>query len=587
MSTLGFIRRAFPAIVLAAIALPLTAQSSQSLYPELSKGTSLEATADPLIARPHTKHCEVTLLTEQAFADFNNHDFSYTPPADCKGPWAKVILTVDFSISPGVQYDRSGQLFFGGVNIFFGTTAEPLASETNTWHVERDLTDYGSLFKAEQSGYAFLGNIVGADGLTSTIYGTFKLEFYEADTRNPAPREADLVVAMPSAGTATLTATTPALSQSVTLPTNVESAYLDIVAQSQYDEEQWFDCLPSAVASDVGVCGNTAFRQVDVSIDGKAAGVAPVYPWIYSGGIDPGLWSPIPGVQTFDLKPYRVDLTPFAGVLSDGAAHTIDVTVFNVFDYFTTVANLLVYEDAHSKKTTGGVTEDTLAAPTPKVTSNVAFDSSGNGGGTATVASAQSYKISGYINTSHGKVTTEIDGTVNFNTSQVVTSTASTFGQSVVQTSTLDVKKTTSDGHISSTEEHNVSYPITAGFLQTVETNGDIGQTSKVEQGFESSVTRKLAGFSVYQANTSNNVASQDVATYVPSPTGYSLGANTGQASSQSYTFKDNLGNCYSRTIAAANNVLKTVTDGQGCSSHGSGYDWGHGSNWSPGQSGW
>ena len=88
----------------------------------------------------------------------------------------------------------------------------------------------------------------------------------------------------------------------------------------------------------MGLCGNTAFRQVDVSIDGKPAGVAPVFPWIYTGGVDPGLWIPIPGVQTLNLLPYRVDLTPFAGVLSDGQQHTVGVTVFNAFEYFSTVA---------------------------------------------------------------------------------------------------------------------------------------------------------------------------------------------------------------------------------------------------------
>ena len=47
---------------------------------------------------------------------------------------------------------------------------------------------------------------------------------------------------------------------------------------------------------------------------------------------------PIPGVQTLNLLPYRVDLTPFAGVLSNGQPHTVGVTVFNAFEYFSTVA---------------------------------------------------------------------------------------------------------------------------------------------------------------------------------------------------------------------------------------------------------
>jgi len=68
---------------------------------------------------------------------------------------------------------------------------------------------------------------------------------------------------------------------------------------------------------------NTAFREGEISIDGAPAGAAPVYQWIYTGGIDPFFWEPIPGVQALNFCPYRIDLTPFAGVLSNGQPHTI------------------------------------------------------------------------------------------------------------------------------------------------------------------------------------------------------------------------------------------------------------------------
>ena len=107
------------------------------------------------------------------------------------------------------------------------------------------------------------------------------------------------------------------------MPTNIERVYLDVIAQSQSNDEFWYFCVPNDQTSNLESCGNTAFRETEVWIDGQPAGVAPVYPWIYTGGIDPYLWEPIPGVQTLDFKPYRVDLTPFAGVLSDGNAHTV------------------------------------------------------------------------------------------------------------------------------------------------------------------------------------------------------------------------------------------------------------------------
>ena len=566
------VRGLLVAIPLFAVTNSLHAQTSKtpSTSSQYQVGSSLEATADPAIPRPTTKPCTVTLLSNQAFENFNNADYTYTPPSDCRGPWAKVILTADFSIQPGVQFDRTGQLFLGDVNIYFGTTAEPLKTQTDTWHVERDLTDYTALFKTPQTGFASLGNIVGEDGLNSIIFGTFKLEFYPANFINPAPRTADLVLPVTQNGndSVTLNNGTPEYTETFNLPPNVESAYLDVIAQSQNQEEQWFLCLPNAVASSLGDCGNTAFRQVNVSIDGTPAGIAPVFPWIYTGGVDPGLWIPIPGVQTLNLLPYRIDLTPFAGVLSNGQPHTVGVTVYNAFQYFSTVATLLVYEDHNSKEITGEVTENTLTDPTPVVKNNVTFDSSGNASGGATVTSAQAFTIAGFINTSHGRISTKIQEKVNFSNVQTVTSTATEFGQTAVQTSTVTAKTTTQAGFLSTSKETNVSYPFNINYLETLQDNGNIDQVSTVDQNFQRSETDSLEGFPIFHSSVSNEVTSGDTAVFVASPTGYSLGPNSDQSSKQTYIFKDSLGNCYSRTLTAADNKLTSVADQKECKPH-------------------
>jgi len=533
-------------------------------------GSSLEATADPTVPRPNTKPCVVTLLTDQAFENFNNPTYTYTPPAACPGPWAKVVFTGDFSIQPGVQFDRTGQLFLGNVNIYFGTTAEPLQTLTDRWHVERDLTDYSPLFKTSQAGFASLGNIIGEDGLNSIIFGTFKLEFYPANFINPAPRTADVVLPVTQNGndSVTLNNGTPEYTETFTLPTNVESAYLDVIAQSQNEEEQWFLSLPDSLSPDFGVGGNTAFRQVDVSIDGAQAGVAPVFPWIYTGGVDPGLWIPIPGVQTLNLLPYRVDLTPFAGVLSNGQPHTIGVTVFNAYEYFSTVATLLLYEDHGSRKVTGEVTENTLTAPNPKLVNDTSVDSSGDITGTVTVTSAQNFTVAGYVNTSHGRVSTKIEGDVNFSNSQKLLDTATQEGQNVVQTSTVHQKTTTQTGPLVTAKETDVSYPFTLDYIETLESNGNIGQVTTVGQNFLRDETDTLEGFPIFHSNVSNTLTSGDTATFVASPTGYSLGPNSGQTSKQTYIYQDTLGNCYSRTLTAANNELAGVADQKECKPH-------------------
>jgi hypothetical protein len=530
-------------------------------------GTSLEATADAPVPRPHTKPCVVTLLSNQAFADFNNKPFSYTPPASCPGPWSKVVFEGDFSIQAGVQYDRTAEVFLGNVDLYFGTTAEPLQNVTDSWHVERDVTDYTALFKSSQTGFASLGNLIET-GLNSIIYGTFTLEFYPADFVNPAPRVADAVLPIPnnSNGTFAIDTGSPVLTQTFTLPTNIEGAYLDVFAQSQNQEEQWFLCVPDSLAPTLGDCHGTSFREVEISIDGNPAGVAPVYPWIYTGGIDPYLWIPIPGVQTLNFKPFRVDLTPFAAELSNGQQHTIGVSVYNAYQYFSTDAVLLLYQDHGSKTVTGEVTRNTLGAPDPTVVNGVTFNSSGVGSGTITTTNSHNFTIAGYVNTSHGRVATTVDEAVNFKNATYVALTASNEEiQNEVQSSTVDAKTTTQEGPLFETKETHFSYPFTINLSDTFLSSGDVPQVTSIDQQYESSEIDRFEGFPIFQSSVSNEVTTQDSTEFVLSNGGYYLGPSTGQSSKQTYTYKNSMGGCYNRTLTAVNLELTKVENQEGC----------------------
>jgi hypothetical protein len=537
------------------------AQSSQYQI-----GTSLEATADPAVPRPHTKPCVVTLLSNQAFDNFNNQPFTYTPPTSCPGPWSKVVFEGDFSIQAGVQYDRTAEIFLGGVDIYFGTTAEPLQSVTDAWHVERDLTDYTALFKTPQTGFASLGNLI-EPGLNSIIYGTFTLEFYPADFRNPAPKTPDSVLPIPTpGGTFAIDSGNPELTQTFTLPTNIEGAYLDVFAQSQNAEEQWFLCVPSTLSPTLGDCQNTSFREVEISIDGTPAGVAPVYPWIYTGGIDPYLWIPIPGVQTLNFKPYRVDLTPFAAELSNGQQHTIGISVYNAYSYFSTDAVLLLYQDHGSQSVTGELTRNTLTAPNPTVVNTVSFNSSGVGSGTVTTTNSHDFTISGYVNTSHGRISTTVDEAVKFENVTYIALTASNQEiQNEVQTSTVDAKTTTQRGFLSETRDVHFSYPFTINLSDTFLSSGDVPQVTSIHQEYRKSETDTLEGFPVFQSSESNAVSTNDSTEFVYSNGGYYLGPSTSQGSQQTYVYKDSFGNCYSRTLTAADLLLTKVQDQKEC----------------------
>src|SRR4029077_11668818 len=206
--------------------------------PGLVIGSANTAFADPPVPRPNTVPCVVQLFNNVAFNNFSPKFFTFLPPAGCPGPWAKVVLSADFSVQAGRQFDRTAEIWIGGVNVYFGTTSEPSRTVARSWHVERDLTDYTALFNTAQNGRGDLGNLVNST-FTSTLFGTAQLQFYPlAHNTNgaPTPTTADLVLPLasdPTGGTAFLNTTADSLSKTFTLPTNVERAFIDVVAQSQ------------------------------------------------------------------------------------------------------------------------------------------------------------------------------------------------------------------------------------------------------------------------------------------------------------------------------------------------------------------
>jgi hypothetical protein len=542
------------------------AQAQVVLAPSTPQvGSSNPVTAEPPITVPNVKPCTVSLLTNAAFDNFNATTFNYAPPAGCPGPWAKVVLTADFTVSAGNQFDRSAWFYLGDINIFFGSTAEPRSNLSPSWHIERDVTDLTSVLKTAQPGSATIGNTVNSVD-TSTIFANAALEFFPATPFAPAHATPDIVVGLSSGSDPLdLVTATDLLSQAVNLPRNVENVYLDVFAQNQIDDEFFYFCVPNNVAAELESCDNTAFRETEISIDGKPAGVAPVFPFIFTGGIDPFLWEPIPGVQTLDFKPYRVDLTPFAGVLGDGSQHTVAISVFNANDFFNATANLLVFTDHGSREVTGGLISNTLsAAPSPQVNENLKTSSSGVVTGTVSVGSNRTFSISGFVNTSHGRVVTTVEQQVNFLNTQTVNPNTGGDVQNAVQTSTVDSQTTTQQGVLRQKVSKHVSYPLTVDFSFLPNSGGTFTQTTSVNQQNQQSDTRALDGFPLFESNTQEQVQSTDTLSINADDEATAAVGN----SSASFQSNDSLGNCFSRSLTAENQVLTSVTDDKDCQKH-------------------
>ena len=531
-------------------------------------GSSNPVSADPLVSHPDTRSCTVNLFTNLQFADFNTKNFTYTPPAGCEGPWSKVVFKADFTVTAGRQFDRTAQFFLGGANIYFGTTAEPRAALSPSWHVESDLTDLSAIFKTSQAGTAILGNFVGESGgqdFNGIIFANAQLVFYPADNRDRAPAVPDVVIGMPgNGGAATLNNTASQLTQSVTLPRNVERAYLDVIAQSQSGDEFWYLCVPNDQTGPLESCGGTGYRETEVSIDGVPAGIAPVYPWIYTGGIDPLLWEPIPGVQTLNFKPFRVNLTPFAGVLSDGKPHTVGISVFNANGFFAATGNLLVFQDKNSKQVTGQIVSNSLQAPVPTVKENLVTDASGNITGSVSVGAKRKFTIVGTARTSHGLVTTRVDGDVDFLNTQNFIIDQTEFKQSLAQSTTGAITALTLGGGESVIEAQELSYPFTFVFDEVQAADGTLAITSTSDQKYLVGIEgfpNSEHGLLPLVETISNEVSSTNTDNL---DVNGNLVSNSG-GTTQTYVGKDSDGGCFSRTLTSKKQVLTSVKDGAAC----------------------
>jgi hypothetical protein len=554
--------------------LSVSVANAAPLPPGFSIGSANVAIADPAVPRPSTQPCSVVLFSNQQFANFNTDSFNYAPPATCSGPWSKVVLEVDLSINAGVQYDRTAHIWLGGVNIYTGTTEEPDSVITRNWHVERDVTDYSALFNSAQSGTVDLGNLVNST-YTGILTGTATLQFYPAVPGIQPERTPDNVYAMSASatgGAVTLNTTTDQLTQTITFPANVERAFVDVLAQGQSGDEFWYTCVPNSLVSQLESCGNTPFREAEVTIDGQPAGVAPVYPWIFTGGVDPFLWRPTPGVQTLNLLPYRVDISPFAGQLSNGKPHTLAISVYNANGYFLASGAVLTYLDHHAKHVTGGIISNTLAAAVaPTINNQIATDSSGNVSGFVTTSSKRNFKIAGYVQTSHGRVDMVVRQDMNYTNKQVFTINAADYIQNISQETNVD----TDTGIYSNVgevhEHHTVKYPLTMDISYIAPAGQAAAQTTTVSQAYDAWNSLAVNGWPVYSSEVHNQVNPADTINFDASG---NFTGNTAQSSTQKFSFRDTIGSCYDRVVESKTGVLTSVTDGAQCRGHHNSVRW-------------
>jgi hypothetical protein len=370
-------------------AAPSRAPAADSAAPPAEFGTDWH---DPLTAAPpvttpdDAKSCDIT-VAEAQFRDFTPYKGTYTPPRGCGDRWSKVVLRLDGKVK-GRQFDRLGYLHIGGVEVFRTSTPQP-SPDGIEWSVEKDVTRYSDTFRQSQDVEMLIGNVVD-DTYTGIIDVKVTLTFYEG---RPAATTPDRVLTL-QGGT-------------LTTPRNSERIVAEVYATGSGGgcEEYWYltvpDAAPYSCKADDG-----PYREVQIKVDGQLAGIATPFPTVWTGGwSNPFLWYVIPGPRAFDIKPIEYDLTPFAGLLNDGRPHRIEVSVAGVPEGqpgWSAPVNVLVQQDAKSRQVTGKLTAHKAG--------DLANSSTYTPGSEHRLDTDAGHRltVSGYVDTSHGRVTTTV-----------------------------------------------------------------------------------------------------------------------------------------------------------------------------------
>ncbi|KAK4901592.1 hypothetical protein LTR27_001364 [Elasticomyces elasticus] len=297
---------------------------------EITDGSS-NGTVD--VVDPQRPSCQ-QLLVNHSFAASYGHPFvgDYTPP-----PCIFNRVSWNLSVtSAGKQFDRLGIVYLGDNEVLRTSTAEPTISGIQ-WTYLKDMTYLLSLFKQDQRLIFDLGNLID-DVYTAAFNVTLTASYFEGeDSITPADLILPISAQLSSQNQPSVFTVPPEIASSVlVLPRNTRRAVLTVAATGQSQEEFWWSNVLQSETDTFpqygSLYGYSPFREVQVFIDGSLAGVAWPFPVIFTGGVVPGLWRPIVGIDAFDLREDEIDITPWLPLLCDGSPHNFTIRVSGLND---------------------------------------------------------------------------------------------------------------------------------------------------------------------------------------------------------------------------------------------------------------
>jgi hypothetical protein len=295
----------------------------------------MDGTKQISIVHPPWKCIETVTLMEHVFGYSYGRPYvgEYLPPP-CS--FNRVIMNMTVT-SKGRQFDRLAIMYLGDYEVYRTSTAEP-TNDGIYWTYTKDMTPFLSLWREPQKVIFDLGNLVN-DIYNGSFNITLTATFYtSAEKSDPA----DLIIPISARRSAQNGASAwnipdqPAIN-TVMFPRNVERAVFTISTSGNADEEFWYsNVFQSNRKTFPGspLFGYSPFREIQLLIDGRFAGFIWPFPVVFTGGVVPGLWRPVVGIDTFDLREYEIDITPWLPMLCDGSpkGHTFAIKVVGVED---------------------------------------------------------------------------------------------------------------------------------------------------------------------------------------------------------------------------------------------------------------
>jgi hypothetical protein len=247
--------------------------------------------------------------------------------------------------SEGRQFDRLATMWLGDIEVFRTSTAEPTQHPGIFWNYAKDMTTYSSLWSTDQKIIFDLGNLIN-EKYTGEFNVSLTAYFFQDDIDNDRKEggpPADLIIPL-SAKKSSFNQPSAFIvpeekaETGVKLPPNTRRAVLTVAATGQADDEFWWSNVPESMVhyfkpkDENTLPGMGGSREVQVLIDGHVAGLAWPFPVVFTGGVAPPLHRPLVSPEAFDLREYEIDITPWLGVLSNGAPHCVAIRIVAIDD---------------------------------------------------------------------------------------------------------------------------------------------------------------------------------------------------------------------------------------------------------------